>query len=692
MTPLTSAAENVCDPVALGAPHGTFDDAAEAPANLPPVAVDRASLQDTNADGNSKLPAPACDPVPALPRWEMGSSNSELTPSVPKGKSQAQWERAQRRLTLVQTYQELQRAGNTPGQAADAMRAAGLKGSRSRYDAWSQAFAARGFAGLFDNSEKAGRPRRLKLHGTEIAALKAARLTTNRTEHDGSTPEAVRLANRRGQLRPEIAAEFFERERTGRMVPKALHCDLVAGPAVTKQHRNPTDAGLDYLSAGGSLMWLTDELTGERHPMRVGDCLEADDATINFPVCIPWPMGGDRCSERWGVRVARFQWLVAIDRASRFVPGYRYTARPKSSYRAEDIAGLFHGVFRQHGVWKRLCLERGTWESKLITELLRKLRIERMTAWSPHQKPFIEGLFNLIWTKLSDMPGQVGRFMGEEEETNRVLTSCREGATDPRTLFPMLGDACAAFDRALAERNAQPVKSKHWGTWVPEERWQTQQDESRKLGRLRGLPGEAAWMFAPAMREWTVRGNTVAGSVQLAEGWSVEYEFAADWLTRFAGQKVRVHFDPFAPSLNATIVLLQNTGEHNAGEVLGVAEQTNVTANEARRALGYGDDVDRGLDIRRRAAIGMRSETRTLLAGGKIGRSATEVRLDLGNVERIERESGSVPATPPPPDRRLAASLTPPRRGRRAADDLADLAVNDPALREFMELAEPVPA
>ncbi|MCW5560048.1 MAG: hypothetical protein KIT22_19705, partial [Verrucomicrobiae bacterium] len=444
-------------------------------------------------------------------------------------------------------------------------------------------------------------------------------------------PEAIRILARTGQLRPEQAEAFRERERNGRMVPRALTRDLIAPPAFVKQQRSPKRGALRNLNAPGTTMFVVDDRTGEERFVRVGDVLEADDATVNFPVCVPWEIGGCPCSERWGVKVARFQWLVAIDRASRYVPGWSYTMRPRSSYRAEDIVALFHGIFRQHGIWKRASLERGAWEAALVETMLRSLRVERMTAWNPNQKPYIEGLFSSMWTKLADMPGQVGRFQGEEEAANRVLTSCQRGATDPRLHFPMLSDALAAFERVTRERNQTPVHSAEYGSWVPEERWLAQQAEARETGRLRALPAEAAWLFAPCMREWTVRGNTVGGSIQIMEGASVQFDFAGDWLTEFAGSKVRVHFDPAAPKAEATIVLAHNIRDRRAGEVLGTAVQVNKVARYARQAMGWGEDPDLAVMMRRKAATALRREVRTIMAGDQPSLSVSEARDGEGN-------------------------------------------------------------
>ena len=59
------------------------------------------------------------------------------------------------------------------------------------------------------------------------------------------------------------------------------------------------------------------------------------------------------------------------------------------------------------------------------------------TVWSPHQKPFIEGLFNVLWTKLSvHFPGaDVGRFQGESEQASRLLTASRMATRTPANIF-----------------------------------------------------------------------------------------------------------------------------------------------------------------------------------------------------------------------------------------------------------------
>lgn len=613
---------------------------------------------------------------------------------------------AHRRARLVGLYEALLATGLLPALAAKRLVTMGERCSRASLDRWRAALALRGIEGLIDGRRQSGRrPSALRLTDREAAVVRARVLgTTNRTSDSGSIPEALRQAARRGELRPELVAEWQERERDGRGVSAALRRQLGVAPAAVRQLRGPTDAGLDFLCAPGSLMWIDDELTGERRFVRAGDVLEADDATVNFYVCVPWEPAGCACSENWGVKVARFQWLVAIDRGSRFVPGWSYTMRPRSSYRAEDVIALFHGLFRQHGVWQRLCLERGVWESNRVEHLIESLGRTRLTAYTPHQKPYIEGLFSLMWTKLGSLAGQVGRHRGEEERVCAIVESCRRGATDPRLHFPMLADVLEALRRVTEERNAQPIHSQQYGTWVPQERWMAQAAEARAARRLRPLPSETAWMFSPEAREWKVSGGLVGGSIQIMEGLSVKFEFAAEWLPGFDGVRVVAHFDPSAPQAEATLVLAENARDLPAGTVLGTAFQVNETASYARQVLGWGvDDRDAGRQMRLRQAAAMRREVRTILPGGQSGLSLTELRDGVGRQISVERP-GDGAASPDPlrrrdsrmrvpeaPDiqapssgsRRALNPLTPPspeqwaRAGDRDAKILAAIAATD---------------
>jgi hypothetical protein len=247
-------------------------------------------------------------------------------------------------------------------------------------------------------------------------------LLTNRTRYSGSVPEAIRRtislpvcpnAVKAGLLRkldlkklpvcpPELRAQIVQREREGKpFLTECLMRQIPCSRIATQSHRNNTEAGLTYLNAPGSTMWLNDPETGRRTFVRAGDIVEADDGTINFPVCVPWEIGGDKCSDKFGVKVGRYQWLRSVDVASRFKPAYVYVCRPRGSYRAEDILTLIHAICRQYGIPRQFRFEKGSWLSKRVTDLIARLGAHLHTVHSPRQKPYVEGGFNQAWTKLS---------------------------------------------------------------------------------------------------------------------------------------------------------------------------------------------------------------------------------------------------------------------------------------------------
>ena len=530
-------------------------------------------------------------------------------------KTFAQISKGHERLQLVRAYEQLIPLHGKNG-AVEILRRTGDV-SRASLDRWVDKFKELGFPGLIDGFDQCGRRPKYDLTAAEQAALKAHFALTNRNASGGSAPEALRRAAAAGHLRPELVDEFARRQRdSAEFIPESMRHAMTASPATIQAFRNPTEANLTYHTTPGSMMWLTDSITGLERPIRAGDVLEADDATPNVPVCVPWPMGGCKVSERWGVKLARFQWLVGIDVGSRKIVGYSYTARPKSSYRAEDIVSFFGHIFAAHGLWEFLRLERGAWEAELVNRMIAGLNLKRWTARSPRQKPFIEKAFNVLWTKLSHLPGDVGRFMGEVEATSDLETRCRSGSTDPKKHFPMLSDVLAAFDQAIAEVNQTPIDSDLYGRWIPDERFAAQIAQAKEQGRFQPLPPQSSFLFAPVIREWTVKKGIVEGLIPVADGESVQFSFSSDFLPHFDKAKVRVHFDPWGKDPTATIVLLQNVRDVRAGTVLGRAVQVNKVARHAREVFGYGTDPDVGLIARKSQSHALRRTVKAILPDG----------------------------------------------------------------------------
>ncbi len=543
--------------------------------------------------------------------------------------------------------------------------------------------------------------------GWFIPAARFFYLMSNRTWERGSVPEAIRrtlslpiwpegwkdsdkrrflksvtnqssgpsgLAITEAPVCPvDIREACLAREKAGQQfVPQRIARQITASAATVRQHRNPREAALDFLNSPGGMRLVYDaSVEGEYRLARAGEIIEADDATVNFPVCVPWQRDGsdDPCVQKYGVKVARFQWLVTIDVGTSYVTNFSYTARPRSSYRAEDITSLLRNFARTHGVPRKFRFERGAWESKLVTNAVKHMGAQLDTVYSPHQKPFIEGLFNTLWTKLSvHFPGgHVGRSQGEEREANLLFAACRTGAKDPRRYFPMLQTALEVFHAAIAEKNRTPVFTAGHGSWIPEERWIAEREAH--LGPLRP---ESDWMFAPFLREWTVKGMLVGGRVPMFEGVSVPFDFSAPWLPQFNGAKVRCHFDPADPKCSAKIILaqpwLKEGRQLRAGSILGDAPQVNQHAGYVRLVMGWGDDPHTaGLKARQQASAQLRREVRAVLPRGQRGDAESEERDGLGTVSKIE--TGSVSESELTPHARPTPTA---ERSDRLAEAFAD--------------------
>ena len=502
-------------------------------------------------------------------------------------------------------------------------------------------------------------------------------LLTNRTKDSGSVPEAIRrvisLPNLPAGWTDTIKRRFLKKVGLKKIVPacpddlrETILARQKAGqplvPAsiakairikvprrVIEAYRRPHEAELNNLQCPGT-MTMVRRHGCEPQFARAGDIIEADDGSINFPVCIPWtsPTGGliteTPCSARYGVIVGRFQWLRTIDVATRFRPGWVFVARSRGGFRGADVLTLMHGITVQHGVWEQYRFEQGVFKSNLVKRAIELLGSRLHTVFSPHSKPFIEGAFNQDWTKLSVHFPQcdIGRYRGDTEAANKLVQSCRRGANDPRRYFPMLEDALAAFAEITKEENRTLVKSRNSGQWVPEERWQRETGDRA----LRKLDEASLFMFAPYAIEWAVKGMLVGGRVPIFEDMSVPFDFTAPWLSEYSGARMRLHFDPTAPKCLATPVLLQAWNGHRAGEVLPPLTQVNETTGYIRMTLGWGaDSGTAGLKAKQQSHVAMRREVRTVMPGGRSGYTRSEVKaLDAtGIIERDDTGKATVP-------------------------------------------------
>lgn len=488
------------------------------------------------------------------------------------------------------------------------------------------------------SQRRADLPQVCGLTPDEVRIVRETALIVNRADGATSLPEACRQAAKLGGIRPEVVALWNQREAEGKPLLTAAQRQAIALPEVAiHASRHPRDAWLNFVESPGCTMFCTDP-NGEQRYIRAGEQWTMDDGTPNFIACVPT---GD---PRWpfGVMPGRFQFLLIVDHRSYYIPGFSYTARPKGSYRAEDLVSTLDNTIREHGAPYKIVLEKGISAAEAVTRALTLAGIRIIRANSPHQK-VVEFVFNNLWTKLSLTPAQVGRTRGEEERVTALLESCRRGATDPRKHFLMLAEVIQALKTAIQEWNDHPINGSRWGQWVPRELWQRESPAN-----LRPLPPQDAWMFAPHVTdELLVRKYTIATSVLMMPGYSQQYTFSSDWLGEWMGARIRLHFNPFAPDSIATAVLAAPFRDARAGLVLGQLDMVDTQARWTKRAWGYSDQPDEGRAAARRNSQALHRTAVSIRPDGKPGVVAVEARDGEGKAASIQ--TGSAPA-----DRRAA--------------------------------------
>ena len=477
-----------------------------------------------------------------------------------------------------------------------------------------------------------------KFNAQEAAAVRSIYAKTNRTDVTGSYPEALRVAHKRGLLTPETSALIHARFREGiNPLPPSMQAQVHVSDITVESFRRPRGSWLNNSISPGSLMLTRDEDTGEERELQGGERLTIDDGTLNFVCCVPFQIRGNPCSDRYGVLVGRFQLLLMVDCGTYFIPGFNFTARPRGQYRAQDEVATIHIAYQDHGVWPEIVLEKGISAADIITTTMAKAGTKIIRADSPHEKP-VEGVgFNRLWTKLSLLPGQVGRDRGDEERISALVQSCKSGAHDPRKHFPMMQEAVGAIRTAVTELNAQHVKSRQYGRWIPSEAFA--RESKNWLRRL-----DEAWMFSPFISPANlIQRATLRTTVpDLLDGYSETFDFCDSFLADFNGARARAYFNPFQPHCVATIELAEDFVSERLGRrvprgtILGEAAQINRITNYRRRKLCYSEDPDNGLEIKRRVSQALVQSVVAIRPDGSTGAQLHQQRDSQGNAETAE--------------------------------------------------------
>lgn len=281
----------------------------------------------------------------------------------------------------------------------------------------------------FSGQARKGRPRQMDLTEDQKKELAALYLATNATRNSGSMTLAwsIFCANH-----PDLGWDASARASKHKLPACAVEVMRHARPLVgyhrggeRKLRQAAYAPGLLRRNLDGSLL-------------RAGQRASWDDATINFGVCVPWPWrgSGDKCAEKYGVRLGRFQLLACHDDATSFIPAYSYIIRYEQTYRGEDVAGAMIRTCRDVGIFDAFVLEGGVWKSDRVQRLLDGLGIRHIDAKGRPQCKLVENFFNRLWSVLSLVPGQVGRYQAENTAMSENMSLAARDARTRGEFFP----------------------------------------------------------------------------------------------------------------------------------------------------------------------------------------------------------------------------------------------------------------
>ena len=482
---------------------------------------------------------------------------------------------------------------------------------------------------LMPKTDECGRKPEYLPDAGELAVVNAIyiRLNDSRVRGRGlgsSKVTAFRLAAKSED--PRIGEMFrgVVLKRKSKTVPPSWLRLLDVPAAVLDVSRDRSSLMRSHISTPRGMTYIN--AAGQELPLRAGSIFESDDGTVNFPVWIPWPYGGDKCSDKFGVKTGRFQLLPIVDRRSRMCVAWHFVIRAKSSYRGEDCVAVFGDCFYDIGMPEALCLERGSWESELVSAALRMINLPVIRAWEPKQKNAVENFFDRLWTPLSLLPGDVGRRRGENKENTDLVLQCEAGRRDPREHFLAVGTAATGMANAVAFVNSEPVESSTgWGRWVPEQLFM---DQTEGCGKLRRLPSQMRIFFSREQREWTVRGNVVGGPVNTPM-LSFPVYFQCEEIWEFEGCRLKAFFDPFSDNVKATLVLMEDEWRsYKRGHVIARDVPALERPPQAVLAADWSrsDELERGLAIRKAMAKAVRTEYWNFRGGRR-----SEARDGFGN-------------------------------------------------------------
>lgn len=400
-----------------------------------------------------------------------------------------------------------------------------------------------------------GRPPVVDLTAADLEQIRAFYLPTNRTKVEGSIRLAwVRFCESRQDL-----SHLVSNHVPTTTIPTAVVEACRRAKAHVGAHRGGARRNRHESAFVPGTMRRHWEMNRR---LWAGEQVSVDDATRNIPIWIPWPWGGCPCSDKFGVRLGRWQTLIVHDDASSFVPFVSSVFRWQQSYRATDAASCIYRAEREIACFDRWVIEGGVWQAKRTLEILGGRFYS--AKGRPNQK-LVENFIGRLWNIMAGELGDVGRYQAEMATESKLYVDARQGRVDPRNHFLSLSQGQAALYRGIQYLNERRLESKEYGKWIPQERWEADLKESPREARA-----ESDFLIMPVAKVLTVSNDMVSTTEDGPHGMPMVWRFTAPWLAEFRGRRVCLYFDPQSDwPVQGTITL------ENSRKPLGVVECAN---------------------------------------------------------------------------------------------------------------------
>ena len=346
-------------------------------------------------------------------------------------------------------------------------------------------------------------------------------------------------------------------------IPRTLRDQVDLPQVVMAHHKSQKQARTHFFINPRELTYL--DPSGQEQPLRVGDLSERDDMSNNFLVWVDWPQGGDPCSDKYGVRIARGQLLCQIDVRSLYFQSFCFLIRLRDSYRADDIWNWVGQTYRnqfvpaigerwERGIWSSHKLrghpiEPGHTPDEMRIGGLQALGRRVIESHSPTTK-IIENRFKFFQAVCRTIPGQIGASRGEMERETKLWMECAQGRRDPRTHFLSYEQATEQLEAKMQFCNHEPMEGTLY-RGVPAELYSTGLAERDDL---KPLAPEQAYLFSRDLRWATCNKAHAQVRYTLREGGRRAWWFHHEQLYKYEGRKLAVYMDEECPEQGAVVV------------------------------------------------------------------------------------------------------------------------------------------